>query len=61
MSSASSSAAARLDVPDATRIHLDRIEQQFSLIDEKLIDITRQFVEDFALGLSKYNEAMAMM
>ena len=61
MSSASSSAAARLAVPDATRIHLDHIEQQFSLTDEKLIDITRQFVEDFALGLSKYNEAMAMM
>lgn len=59
--SSSSSKASSLNVPNATRSHLEQIEQQFDLTDEKLIGITRQFVDDFALGLGEYNKAMAMM
>ena len=40
---------------------LDTIEKQFQLSGEKLQAITRRFIEDFNVGLSKYNEAMAMM
>lgn len=45
----------------ATRQHLEAVGRQFALTDEKLLEITRQFVEDFALGLGEYDKAMAMM
>ncbi len=45
----------------ATTDVLGRIEQLFQLSNGKLIDITRQFVEDYNLGLGEYNKAMAMM
>lgn len=48
-------------LPDATRRILNEIEQQFYLSEERLLAITRQFVEDFSLGLGEYNKAMAMM
>lgn len=50
-----------LNVPDATRSHLDSIQRQFDLTDARLLEITRQFVDDFALGLSEYNKPMAMI
>ena len=40
---------------------LDAIEQQFQLSDSALVDITKQFLDDFRLGLSEYNHPMAMM
>ncbi|KLO06355.1 hypothetical protein SCHPADRAFT_946154 [Schizopora paradoxa] len=40
---------------------LDRIEHLFQLSNDRLIDITRQFVEDYNLGLGEYNKAMAMI
>lgn len=40
---------------------LERIEHLFQLSNDKLADITRQFVEDYNLGLGEYNKAMAMM
>lgn len=46
---------------DAVRTHLEGVKRQFHLNDDKLLDITRQFVDDFRLGLSEYNKAMAMM
>lgn len=48
-------------LPDATRKAMDTIEQQFHLTDDKLRAITRQFVDDFEMGLGEYNKAMAMM
>lgn len=49
------------NVPDATRSYLEGIEKQFHLTDEQLLAITRQFVDDFKMGLGEYNKAMAMM
>jgi len=40
---------------------LDSIEKEFELSPEKLHEITHRFIHDFNVGLSKYNEAMAMM
>ena len=40
---------------------LERIEHLFQLSNDRLIDITRQFVDDYNLGLGEYNKAMAMM
>jgi hexokinase len=48
-------------LPNATRRILNEIEQQFFLSDDRLLTITRQFVEDFSLGLGEYGKAMAMM
>ena len=39
----------------------DDVEAQFRLDDDALFTITKQFLEDFRLGLSEYNHAMAMM
>ncbi len=39
----------------------DSIAAQFQLDDEALHTITKQFLEDFRLGLSEYNHPMAMM
>lgn len=50
-----------LSVDDATRSYLDGVGKQFDLTDDRLLDITRQFVDDFALGLGEYNKPMAMM
>ncbi|KAI5124774.1 hypothetical protein M0805_005408 [Coniferiporia weirii] len=50
-----------LNVPDATRSYLEGVEKQFHLSDERLLAITRQFVDDFEMGLSEYNKAMAMI
>lgn len=48
-------------ISDAQQSHLEGVERQFHLSDDRLLDITRQFVDDFRLGLSEYNHAMAMM
>lgn len=40
---------------------LEDIAQQFTLDDEQLLSITQQFLDDFALGLGDYGNAMAMM
>ena len=56
-----STSAFALDVSDATRTHLDGLARQFDLSDAHLVDITRQFVDDFAAGLGEYNKPMAMM
>ena len=62
MTDASTSKSAfALDVSDATRAHLDSLAPQFDLSDATLVDITRQFVDDFAAGLGEYNKPMAMM
>lgn len=60
-SAAASTSASALDIPDATRAHLDGLARQFDVSDERLVNITHQFVDDFALGLGEYNEPMAMM
>jgi hexokinase len=44
----------------STRL-FDDIESQFQLGDDGLYTITKQFLEDFRLGLGEYNHAMAMM
>ena len=48
-------------ITDATHHLLENIQTQFALSDDTLVTITRQFVDDFKLGLGRYNEAMAMM
>ena len=48
-------------LPDATRSYLNGIQKQFTLSDEKLIAITKRFLEDFALGFAEYGKPMAMM
>ncbi|KIJ56588.1 hypothetical protein M422DRAFT_22742 [Sphaerobolus stellatus SS14] len=40
---------------------LDSIEKDFELSGGKLQEITRRFIQDFNVGLSKYNEPMAMI
>jgi len=40
---------------------LEDIAQQFTLGDEQLLSITQQFLDDFALGLGDYGNAMAMI
>ena len=40
---------------------LDNIEAQFQLDDDALHTITKQFLEDFRVGLGEYGHAMAMM
>ena len=40
---------------------LQAIERQFTITDQKLLDITSQFLDDFNAGLSQYNKPMAMM
>lgn len=50
-----------LNLDDATRSYLDGVRKQFDLTDDRLLAITRQFVDDFALGLGEYNKPMAMM
>jgi hypothetical protein len=43
-------------------VHIfEDIEQQFRLDDGALHTITKQFLEDFRLGLGEYNHSMAMM
>lgn len=59
--SVNGSTSGSLNVSEATRTHLEEIGHQFNLSDEKLVAITQQFIDDFALGLSEYNKAMAMM
>lgn len=46
---------------DAARKIFDDIEAQFQLGQDALIKITEQFLEDFRLGLSEYNQPMAMI
>ena len=58
MSSTSSHYGASAE--DAHRI-LEQIEQQFRLGKDDLMRITSKFLEDFELGLSEYNQPMAMM
>jgi len=40
---------------------LDAIESQFRISEEKLIEITKGFLEEFEEGLSHYGKDMAMM
>jgi hypothetical protein len=40
---------------------LEDIEAQFTLDDEQLLAIVRQFLDDFAAGLGDYGHSMAMM
>nr|ANA96268.1 hexokinase [Auricularia auricula-judae] len=46
---------------DHTRRALEAIAPGFKLTDDKLREITRTFLKDFELGLSKYGEPMAMI
>lgn len=39
----------------------DLLQQQFSLSDDVLVDLTQAFLAEFKLGLGSYNHAMAMM
>ncbi|KAJ3506221.1 hypothetical protein NLJ89_g6991 [Agrocybe chaxingu] len=39
----------------------DLLERQFSLTDDFLIELTKAFLEEFKVGLSSYNHAMAMI
>jgi hypothetical protein len=39
----------------------DVLEQQISLKEDSLVSLTKAFLEEFNLGLSNYNQAMAMM
>ena len=48
-------------ISDATNAYLDGVRKQFTLNDEKLLAITRRFIDDFAAGLGEYNKPMAMM
>lgn len=56
---------ASLPVPDALPPHaratLEAIAPGFKLTDDQLREITRTFLKDFELGLSKYGEPMAMI
>ncbi|KAF8528913.1 hexokinase-domain-containing protein [Hysterangium stoloniferum] len=45
----------------AAQSALDKIGEQFALPEQTLRAITEQFVVDFNVGLSQYNEAMAMI
>lgn len=40
---------------------LEAIGNQFHLSSERLIAITKKFVEDFMVGLGEYSHPMAMM
>ncbi|KZT74519.1 hexokinase [Daedalea quercina L-15889] len=46
---------------EAERKILDDIEEQFHLDEDALIEITKQFLEDFRTGLAEYNHPMAMI
>ncbi|TFY59827.1 hypothetical protein EVJ58_g5534 [Rhodofomes roseus] len=46
---------------EAERKILDDIEDQFRLEEDALIEITKQFLEDFRAGLGEYNHPMAMI
>ncbi|EIN10788.1 hexokinase [Punctularia strigosozonata HHB-11173 SS5] len=46
---------------DRARLILQDIEDQFQLDDDALKTITKQFLDDFELGLGKYGQAMAMI
>lgn len=48
-------------IADSVKTHLESVKEQFHLDEDRLLAITRQFVDDFRLGLSEYNHAMAMM
>jgi len=39
----------------------DLLEQQISLKEDSLVSLTKAFLEEFNLGLSNYNQPMAMM
>lgn len=39
----------------------DIIDSQFTLHREPLVELTKAFLDEFKLGLSTYNQAMAMM
>ncbi|EMD40975.1 hypothetical protein CERSUDRAFT_80619 [Gelatoporia subvermispora B] len=47
--------------PDRARRIFDDIEEQFRLDQDALVKITEQFLADFSLGLSEYNQPMAMI
>jgi len=40
---------------------LDNIAPSFHLSDEKLNEITKRFLEEFAMGITAYNHPMAMI
>lgn len=46
---------------DRARLVLQDIEDQFHLDDDALKTITKQFLDDFEIGLGEYGQAMAMM
>lgn len=46
---------------DAAYRIFDDIQSQFTLSHDALVGITQQFLEDFRIGLSQYNQSMAMM
>lgn len=48
-------------IPVATLTKLGEIEHGFVITDELLDKILDQFIKDFAVGLSKYGEGMAMV
>lgn len=48
-------------LPDYARKALEAIAPGFKLTDDRLREITRTFLHDFEVGLSKYGEPMAMI
>ena len=50
-----------IDVPDATRSQLDAVEKQFDISDDRLLAITKRFLDEVTEGLSHYGKPMAMM
>jgi len=46
---------------ETEKLILDAIEQQFQLSDNALLKITKQFLDDFRVGLGEYNHPMAMI
>ena len=61
LNSSNGSHTATTKISDATNAYLDGVKKQFTLSDEKLLAITRTFVDDFSSGLGQYNKPMAMM
>ena len=48
-------------IGDTHRNALESIGNLFHLSPERLVDISKRFVEDFMVGLSEYSHPMAMM
>ena len=48
-------------LPEHKQRVLDSLAPQFQLSPQRLHDITKKFLEEYALGLAAYNKPMAMI